>query len=101
MGESTEADRKAIDQFIEDLTEAFIDRDLERFITFYDDNVVCLPPDIQPIEGIRAWRDWLSGWWDQLTVIETNDTRRVDVVSGDKAIEWHIEETIGRFGDGP
>lgn len=100
MTDSIQEDRQAIDHFIEQLTKAFVDRDLDRFLELYDDNVVCLPPGQQPIIGKSAWRESLSRWWDSLNIIENSETRHVDVVGGDLAVEWHTERMVASFGDG-
>ena len=90
---------ESIKTFYRHYEEAFLSRDLDRFVDCHDDEVVCLPPDGSPIYGIAAWRSWLSGWWDHVEIVEAPRYIEEILVDGEWAFEWHTEKMVMGSGD--
>lgn len=78
-GESSTADRKAVEATVSRYVEATNKGDAEALAQLYDDNAVLLPPDHQPVEGRAAiGKFWRQGTDEGLAVT----TLRLDVQGG-------------------
>ena len=45
---------------IKGLSEAYTDGDLDRFVTFFTDDIVAMPPGMAPVVGIEDWTKMLT-----------------------------------------
>lgn len=88
------SDAEAILTMSEKLKESYMNRDLERFIDFFTDDVVCMPSDEQPVVGRAAWRSWLLEWWEEKTVNRMDLMTDEILVFGDWAFERHHETQV-------
>ncbi len=73
--------------------EAYAAGDLDRFLGFWTDDIVALPPGMAPIVGMEDWKNLITGMFarsDRSDVVLI--TKDITVV-GDWAIEWHNEAT--------
>lgn len=76
---------------IEDMTEAYIARDLERFVGFFTDDIVAMPSGVAAIVGIEDWKALLTKFFAGSDVSNMVSKSEDITVIGDWAIEWHNE----------
>ncbi len=100
MANNDTADAEAIGAFAKQANDAFSARDLPAFIDFFDEDVVAMPPDRDPIIGRDAWQSWLESWWDRVSFASATATSDEIHVMGDWAFERHSEETTSDLPDG-
>ena len=86
-----ERDAAAIHMVIEKLTDAYVDRDWDRFAGFFDQDAIWMPPGAAPLSGEEAWWAWVQAWWDASTVVDIGVTTEELIISGDWAIERHSD----------
>ena len=88
-------DVAAIRSMTEQLGEAYVARDWDRFASFFTDDAVWMPPDQPPLIGKEAWWSWIGGGWDQSTIQQLTVNHEEIVIAGDWAFEWHTETQVG------
>ena len=76
---------------IEEMKEAYAARDLDRFVSYFTDDIVAMPPGMPPVVGIEAWRELLTGFFAGSDVSNHVSISEDITVVGDWAIEWHNE----------
>jgi uncharacterized protein (TIGR02246 family) len=90
----TDADIEAIKSLSEQLQDAYIARNWERFSGFFTDDGVWMPPNLEPLVGKEAWWSWAQQWWDQSSVEQLSVSLEEIVVAGDWAFERHSETHV-------
>ena len=75
---------------IKGIVEAYTAGDVDRFVGFFTDDIVAMPPKMAPVIGIEDWTKMC------MTFARTSKSDVVMVsknltVIGDTAIEWHVE----------
>ncbi len=90
----TDADIAQIKNLTEQLKEAYIARDWERFSGFFTDDGVWMPPNMEPLVGKEAWWSFVESWWDQSAVERMTVSHEEIVVVGDWAYERHNETQV-------
>ncbi len=76
---------------IKDMVDAYVARDLDRFVSYFTDDIVAMFSGILPVVGIEAWREWLTGFFAESDVSNVVLKSEDISVGGDWAIEWHNE----------
>ena len=76
---------------IEDMTEAYLAGELDRFAGFFTDDVVAMPPGAPAIVGIDDWKNILAGMFARSNRSDMVSISEDITVIGDWAIEWHNE----------
>ncbi len=95
MLQSDAADVLAIENMVEQLSEAYLTRDWDGFTSFFTQDAVWMPPDQPPLIGKDAWWSWIGGGWHRSTIEEQDTGSQEIVVAGDWAYEWHKETQTG------
>ena len=95
MGKSNDADVKAIEDMLEQSSEAFLARDWDGFTSFFTEDAVWMPPDQPPLIGKDAWWSWIGGGWHQSTIEQQDPGSEEIVIAGNWAYEWHNETQRG------
>lgn len=97
-----EADIGAIKAVIEQLTEAYVARDWDRFSGFFTEDAVWVPADLPPLTGKAAWWSFVEQFWDSTAVEEIDLVSDEIILAGDWAFERHTETTttVPTAGDG-
>jgi len=95
-----DADEAAINVLIEEMTDAFEARNWESFAGFFADDGVWMPPGVAPLTGKNEWWTLVQPWWSKSTVLESSVLTEDLIVSGDWAIERHVDYQMTIFGDG-
>ena len=96
---SVDVEREAIEIVIEDLTNAYIDRNWDAFAGYFTDDGIWMPPGVAPLRGKDAWWSFVQPWWDSSTVMDIGVTTEELVVINDWAIERHTEYQLTTFGE--
>jgi len=75
---------------IKGVEEAYTAGDVDRFVGFFSDDVVAMPPKMAPVVGIEDWTKlcMMFARWSKSDVVM--ETKNITVLA-DSAIEWHIE----------
>ena len=87
---SDEAARE-VQATIKDMEDAYVARDLDRFASYFTDDIVAMPPGRPPVVGIEAWRELLTEFHFGSDVSNHVSKSEDITVVGDWAIEWHNE----------
>ena len=96
MGNLDSVDISAIENMAEELTEAYLALDWDRFTSFFTDDAVWMPPDQPPLIGKEAWWSWIGGGWEKSTIERQIVNHEEIVIAGDWAFEWHTETQVGQ-----
>ncbi len=70
---------------------AIVARDLDRFVSYFTDDIVAMPSGMPPVVGIEAWRELLAEFFAGSDVSNFVSKSEDITVVGDWAIEWHNE----------
>lgn len=76
---------------IDELLDAYLTRDLDRFVSYFTDDIVAMPSGMPPVVGIEAWRELLTRFFAGSDVTNVVSRSEDITVVGDWAIEWHDE----------
>ena len=76
---------------IKDMEDAYVARDLDRFVSYFTDDIVAMPSGMPPVVGIEAWRNLLTELFAGSDVSNFVSKSEDITVVGDWAIEWHNE----------
>ncbi len=87
---SDEAARE-VQATIKDMEDAYVARDLDRFVSYFTDDIVAMPSGMPPVVGIEAWRELLAEFFAGSDVSNFVSKSEDITVVGDWAIEWHNE----------
>ena len=93
MSTSNGAAVREIRATIEDMSEAYVARDLDRFVSYFTDDIVAMPPGMAPIVGIEDWRELLTKFFAGSDVSNAVLKSEDITVVGDWALEWHNDAT--------
>ena len=94
MGESYQADLRAIRSVIQQMMAASSTRDLEAFVDLFTEDVVVMMPDRLPVIGKDAWRAAVQEPFERSTVEQLSMPSEEIVVAGDWAFERHNETVV-------
>ena len=91
MGKLVDGAALEIRATLDGMKEAYADRDLDRFVGYFTDDIVAMPSGMAPIVGVDAWRELLTGFFAG-PALSNHVSKSEDItVVGDWAIEWHTE----------
>jgi len=90
----TDADVAAIESLTEQVRDAYVARDWERFSGFFTNDGVWMPRNSMPLIGKEAWWSWIQGWWDQSAIEQMDVSTEEIVVAGDWAFERHNDTQV-------
>jgi len=88
---TNQGDEAAIRALVDEMTDAYIDHDLERFLTCFSKDIVALPPGMAPVVGIEEWTAVLRGFFAGGTPSDVEETVEEVTVTGDWAFDRHSE----------
>jgi uncharacterized protein (TIGR02246 family) len=91
MMDSYQVDEAAIRTLVDEMTDAYVNHDLDRFLTCFSKDIVALPPGMGPVVGIEAWRKVLTGFFESGTPSEVEENVEEVAVAGDWAFDRHSE----------
>ena len=95
MKVSANEDIRMIEELLEQLSQAYVARDWDRFTSHYADDAIWMPPGQPPLVGKGEWWSWIGEKWDQSTIELMNMNHEEIVITGDWAYEWHTETQAG------
>ena len=84
---------------IDEMENAYVAGDLDRFVSFFTDDIVAMPPAAPPVVGIEDWRNLLTRIFAAADVSNMVTKSEDITVVGDWAIEWHNEAATYRRKD--
>ncbi len=71
--------------------EAYTSGDVDRYVSFFTDDIVAMPPQMAPIVGIKDWTKMCTMFAARSSKSDVvMETKNINVI-GDTAIEWHVE----------
>ncbi len=92
----TDADIAAIESLAEQVKDAYIARDWERFSGFFTEDGVWMPGNRMPLIGKDAWWSFIQRGWERSSVEQMDVSSEEIVVAGDWAFERHNETTTSK-----
>lgn len=92
MGIPDEQSVSEIRTVIEGLKEAYTTGDVDRYVGFFTDDIVAMPPRMSPVVGIEDWTKMCAMFARSSKSDVVWLTKNI-TVTGDMAIEWHVEAT--------
>ena len=97
---NTDADIAAINAVAEQVTEAYIARDWDRFSALFTEDAIWMPAEILPLTGKAAWWSFVEPFWTSTKVVEMDLVSDEIIVAGDWAFERHSETTVSAPTEG-
>jgi len=94
MGKVDDPDVSAIESMNKQTEAAYIADDWMRFMDFFTDDAIWMPPNEAPLIGKEAMWSWAKQWWDESTIEEMTVSYEEIVVAGDWAFERHNRTTV-------
>lgn len=88
---SQEADRVAIENMTEAANRAYLERDWDKFSSFFTEDGVWLPPGQPPLTGRDRWWGFVERFWNVTAPTDLDLVHDEIVVEGDWAFERHRE----------
>jgi len=97
-----EADIAAINVVGEQLREAYIARDWDRFAGYFAEDAIWMPNNFPPLIGKAAWWSFAEQFWHSTAVVEMDLVSDEIIIAGDWAFERHteIQVTASTSGEG-
>jgi len=92
--DTSEADREAIKIVSEQVQEAYIARDWDRFAAFFTEDAIWMPDEILPLTGKAEWWSFVEQFWTSTKVVKMDLVSDEIIVAGDWAFERHTETTV-------
>ena len=92
--DTSEADREAIGAVTQQVREAYMARDWDRFSGLFTEDAIWMPGNRLPLTGKAAWWSFVEQSWDRTTVEEMDLVSEELVLAGDWAFERHTETTV-------
>ncbi len=92
----TDADVAAIENLVEQVKDAYVARDWEKFSGFFTSDGVWMPANRLPLIGREAWWSFIQRGWERSSVEQMDLSSEEIVVAGDWAFERHTEMTISK-----
>ncbi|MCH8173451.1 MAG: SgcJ/EcaC family oxidoreductase [Proteobacteria bacterium] len=89
-----EADIAAINAVTEQVREAYMARDWDRFSGLFTEDAIWMPGDVLPLTGKAAWWSFVEQFWDSTAIVEMDLVSEEIIVAGDWAYERHTETTV-------
>ena len=91
---NTDADIAAINTFSEQIQEAYIARDWDRFAAFFTEDAIWMPDGILPLTGKAEWWSLVEPFWTSTKVVKMDLVSDEIIVMEDWAFERHTETTV-------
>ena len=87
-------DIAAINAVSDQVREAYMARDWDRFSGLFTDDAIWMPGNLLPLTGKAAWWSFVEGFWNSTAIVEMDVVSDEIVVMGDWAFERHTETTV-------
>ena len=84
---TTDADRRAITQLVEEENGGFLGKDVEKVLATYTADVIMMPPNEPPIRGKEALRPWFQKGFSQEGFVADRGVSDDLQIAGDWAVE--------------
>jgi uncharacterized protein (TIGR02246 family) len=91
MGATNAQSVSEIRTVIKGLEEAYTTGDVDRYVGFFTDDIVAMPPKMAPIVGIEDWTEICTVFSARSSKSDVVMLTKNITVAGDTAIEWHVE----------
>jgi uncharacterized protein (TIGR02246 family) len=93
MGMLSGPEAKDVHVVIENMPDAFLTGDLDRFMSFFADDVVVMPPGAPAVVGIEGFKNMMTEMFSRSERSDGVSISRDITVVEDWAIEWHEQAT--------
>jgi len=80
----------------EQVTQAYIARDWDKFAGYFTEDAVWMPNDVLPLQGKEEWWMFVEPFWDTTAVVEMSVVSKEIVGAGEWAFERHTERQVIR-----
>ena len=97
---NVDKDTAAIHVLSEQVTQAYIARDWDKFAGYFTEDAIWMPNEVLPLQGKDEWWTFVEPFWDTTAVVEMSVASEEIVVAGDWAFERHTERQVIRPAGG-